>query len=229
MKQDPFKEYLKQLEPSKKEKAAAWNTAIGLQAVDGLTPSKYLIDTAIQNIEGNTRTTAVFLIKYLRMLGFEVTNDLFAEHSWYFRNALVRANYTNINENIYETTSYLEDFFRNLLLNEQKELLNRNLHVKVYIEEEEVYIQEEKVYIHLSELVDKNSINISNKTVLNIRNMYNRFGSDIIFGRSDVMELLGVQASGGTKLIKKMLEMGIIQPVAGYGKGKYRFKNNFSF
>ncbi len=46
--------------------------------------------------EGNTRTTAVFFIKYLRTLGFLVTNDIFAEHAWYFRNALVRANYTNL-------------------------------------------------------------------------------------------------------------------------------------
>ena len=62
--------------------------------------------------EGNTRTTAVFLIKYLRMLGFDAENDLFAEHSWYFRNALVRANYNNIKNGIYETTEFLEMFLR---------------------------------------------------------------------------------------------------------------------
>lgn len=50
--------------------------------------------------EGNTRTTAVFFIKYLRQLGFEADNDMFAEHSWYFRNALVRANYSNIKQDI---------------------------------------------------------------------------------------------------------------------------------
>ena len=75
--------------------------------------------------EGNTRTTAVFLIKYLRMLGFDAENDLFAEHSWYFRNALVRANYNNIKNGIYETTEFLEMFLRNLLLNEKHELHNR--------------------------------------------------------------------------------------------------------
>lgn len=79
--------------------------------------------------EGNTRTTAVFLIKYLRTLGFEVENNLFAEHAWYFRNALVRANYTNIKAGIYETTEYLELFLRNLLLDENYELKNRKLHV----------------------------------------------------------------------------------------------------
>ena len=51
MEQDPFKEYLKETEPDKVSKGYAWSTAIGLQAVDGLKPSKYLIDTAIQNIE----------------------------------------------------------------------------------------------------------------------------------------------------------------------------------
>ena len=79
--------------------------------------------------EGNTRTTAVFFIKYLRMLGFKVENDLFAENSWYFRNALVRANYNNIKAGIYETTDFLERFLRNLLLDEKNELHNRDMHI----------------------------------------------------------------------------------------------------
>lgn len=53
MEQDPFKEYIKETEPEKRDKGYAWHTAIGLQAVDGLRPSKYLIDTAIKNIEGD--------------------------------------------------------------------------------------------------------------------------------------------------------------------------------
>ena len=270
MEKDPFKEYLKESEPDKAYKGYAWSTAIGLQAVDGLKPSQFLIDTAIQNIEGkitikeakhlidsyyeektvqlsdderteeadkvasriaeilsetafsfspneyisihrklfqgiyshagkirdynitkkewvldgasvvygsaselratleydfsqeknfsyrglsmneiirhlaffvsrlwqihifgegNTRTTAVFFIKYLRTLGFSVTNDIFAENAWYFRNALVRANYTNLPKGIHETTEYLEAFLRNLLLDEKNELHNRNLHI----------------------------------------------------------------------------------------------------
>ena len=270
MKIDPFKEYLKESEPDKKNKVYAWRTAIGLQDVDGLKPSQYLIETATQNIEGhitieeaidridsyyeekevhsteserteeadkvatriaqilsetafsftpqeyisihrklfqgiyphagkireynitkkewvldgdtimygsaseleatleydfsrerefsykgltmeeiihhlavfisrlwqihifgegNTRTTAVFFIKYLRTLGFTVTNESFAEHSWYFRNALVRANYTNLPKGIYETTEYLELFLKNLLLNENHPLSNRDLRI----------------------------------------------------------------------------------------------------
>ena len=269
MKTDPFKEYIMQTEPSKRDKGYAWQTAIGLQAVDGLRPSEYLIATAINNIEGridideaqqlldqyyrenpaaqendrteeadkvsariakllsekafsftpnqymaihkdlfrgiykhagqirtynitkkewvldgstvlygpaselraaleydlsqeksftykglsmdetihhlavfvsrlwqihvfaegNTRTTAVFFIKYLRTLGFDVTNDIFAENAWYFRNALVRANYNDLKNGIHETTEFLEMFLRNLLLGEKNELHNRTMHI----------------------------------------------------------------------------------------------------
>lgn len=77
--------------------------------------------------EGNTRTTAVFTIKYLRTLGFAVDNEVFAENSYYFRNALVRANYTNLPKGITETTEYLESFFRNLLYGENNNLQSRYL------------------------------------------------------------------------------------------------------
>lgn len=77
--------------------------------------------------EGNTRTTAVFTMKYLQSFGFEVRNDMFKEHSWYFRNALVRANYNNYPKGIQATDDYLILFFRNLLLDEKNELRNRNL------------------------------------------------------------------------------------------------------
>ena len=75
--------------------------------------------------EGNTRTTAVFIIKYLRSCGFKVNNDLFADNSWYFRNALVRANYRNPSRNIEPDKSFLTLFFRNLILGELNELKNR--------------------------------------------------------------------------------------------------------
>ena len=79
--------------------------------------------------EGNTRTTAVFTIQYLRSIGFDVENDLFAKRSWYFRNALVRANYKNAVKGIDYSPIYLERFFRNLLIGEQWDLRNRYLHV----------------------------------------------------------------------------------------------------
>lgn len=72
--------------------------------------------------EGNTRTTAVFTIKYLRTFGFEVSNDMFAENSWYFRNALVRANYNDYKHNLFSTQEYLNRFFCNLLLGESNVL-----------------------------------------------------------------------------------------------------------
>ena len=79
--------------------------------------------------EGNTRATAVFAIQYLRSMGFDVENELFAKHSWYFRNALVRANYKNAPKGIDYSPVYLERFFRNLLLGEQWDLRNRYLHI----------------------------------------------------------------------------------------------------
>lgn len=79
--------------------------------------------------EGNTRTTAVFSIKYLRNFGFEIDNEAFADNSWYFRNALVRANYTNYTKNITATPIFLEHFFENLLLDGKHELKNRQMHI----------------------------------------------------------------------------------------------------
>ena len=79
--------------------------------------------------EGNTRTTAVFLIKYLKTFGFNVNDDVFADNSWYFRNALVRANYKNYEKNVFEDISYLEKFFYNLLTDSNYELKNRYMHV----------------------------------------------------------------------------------------------------
>ena len=79
--------------------------------------------------EGNTRTTAIFTIQYLRSLGYKVNNEMFAKHSWYFRNALVRANYRNIQKGIDYSPIYLVRFFRNLLLGESWVLKNRYLHI----------------------------------------------------------------------------------------------------
>jgi fido (protein-threonine AMPylation protein) len=83
--------------------------------------------------EGNTRTTAVFIIKYLRSLGFDVTNDIFAENAWYFRNALVRANYSNHKAGIHASQEFLNRFFGNLLLGEKNILRNRDLHMSVTV------------------------------------------------------------------------------------------------
>ncbi len=79
--------------------------------------------------EGNTRTTAVFFIKYLKTLGYDAANESFAGHAWHFRNALVRADYNDLKNGVCETTEYLELFLKNLLLDEENELSSRKLHI----------------------------------------------------------------------------------------------------
>ena len=381
MNKDPFKEYIKQTEPGKRDKGYAWHTAIGLQAVDGLKPSKYLIDTAIKNIkgdisideaqellntyyeenpkadtedrteeadkvavriakilsekafsftpneyisihkklfagiyghagklrdynitkkewvlngatvlygsaselratldydfaeekkfsyknlsmeeiihhlaifisrlwqihvfgEGNTRTTAVFFIKYLRTLGFDVTNDIFAENAWYFRNALVRANYNDLKNGVHETTEYLELFLRNLLLDEKNELHNRTMHisgrfaevdierVKVDIESGEVDIESGEVDIESTKVDIRNKLlsfsdTISEKTINHTVEIFSKCGKENCFGRTIVEEITGLKPSGASKLIKLLVDSEVILPVTGHGKGKYRFQ-----
>lgn len=104
--------------------------------------------------EGNTRTTAVFLIKYLRTFGFDVDDDIFANNSWYFRNALVRANYKNYHKNVFEDISFLEKFFYNLLGNANYELKNRYMHIDYVgdinnVDQIDRYTLEEKAIIDI--------------------------------------------------------------------------------
>ena len=186
--------------------------------------------------EGNTRTTAVFFIKYLRTLGFSATNDIFAENAWYFRNALVRANYTNLQKGIHETTEYLEVFLRNLLLNEKNELQNRNLHISGLLNEEKVDIENKKmdienkkvdiqdVKVHIENVISQRGSNFSVKTTVHIHKLFEMFGFDGVFGRSAVMELLELKGSGASKFLSNLIQADIIEPVSGYGKGKYKFK-----
>ena len=97
--------------------------------------------------EGNTRTTAVFIIKYLRTFGFNIKMQVFADNSWYFRNSLVRANYKNFEKNVFEDITFLEKFFYNLLTGSKHELKNRFAHID--------YTQEEK----------QNEVKASNQTL----------------------------------------------------------------
>ncbi|WP_304302826.1 Fic family protein, partial [Phocaeicola plebeius] len=79
--------------------------------------------------EGNTRTIAVFLMKYLKTFGFKVDNDIFKKHSWYFRNALVRANYNNYTKGVSADAGFLDMFLRNMLFGENNPLSNREMHI----------------------------------------------------------------------------------------------------
>lgn len=176
--------------------------------------------------EGNTRTTAVFFIKYLRSLGYDATNDIFAENAWYFRNALVRANYTNLKLNIHETTTYLERFIRNLLLNENNELKNRYLHVNCTFDSENIAIENENIAIEnkniaIDERIDNIKFNIQTKN--NIKKLYISIGAETIFGRSDISNICEISYSTAGNLISKMLDKQLIAEVKGHGKGKYRF------
>ena len=184
--------------------------------------------------EGNTRTTAVFFIKYLRTLGFDATNDIFAENAWYFRNALVRANYNDLKNGIHETTEYLELFLRNLLLNEKNELHNRSMHIsgmfkevdiegaKVDIESEEVDIENAKVDIR-NRLLSFSDM-ISEKTINHALGLLSKCGKEEYFGRTIVEDITGLKPSGASKLIKLLVDSEVIEPVTGHGNGKYRFQ-----
>lgn len=371
MNQDPFKEYIRESEPNKREKGYAWQTAIGLQAVDGLKTSKYLIDIAIRNIEGdisideansllnsyyeenpkqdpgdrteeadkvsvrivkvlsetgfsftpneyisihkilftgiyrhagktrdynitkkewvldgetvlygnafelrdtleydfseertfsykgllineiiyhlavfvsrlwqihifeegNTRTTAVFFIKYLRTLGFDATNDIFAENAWYFRNALVRANYNDFKIGVHETTEYLELFLQNLLLNEENELHNRVMHIsgkfvippkandesiKANIEMQKV--NDKSIKANIRKQIGKIIPGLSDKTVDHILRIYEAYGTAEAFGRKDIMLLTGLKATRASEVIKLLISAEIIEAVKGHGK-----------
>lgn len=339
---DNFEEYIRQGEPNKVEKAKVWKTAIGLQQVDGLKPSDYLISTAKQNIEGNislievklridsyykqhpvkdtenrteeadkvsariaemlseqtftfspaeylsihrrlfqgiyshagkmrdynitkqewvlngetvlyasavslkdtleydieqekkfsfkglsqqeiiehiahfisylwqihifsegnTRTTAIFLIKYLRKLGFkEVNNDMFAEHSWYFRNSLVRANYEDLSKGIHKTEKYLVHFLSNLLLGTNQSLKNREMHV--------YYIDTVKTEV--------DTVNDTvNDAVLNLIKQNNMITS------SEISQQLKISLSTAKRRIKELKESGKIERIGSDKTGRWK-------
>ena len=172
--------------------------------------------------EGNTRTTAVFFIKYLRTLGFDVTNDIFAENAWYFRNALVRANYNNYISGVRETTEYLERFLGNLLLGEQNELHDRDMHVSGVLGKQDFALKKQDIQIQKQDIEIPDTV--KPKTKAHIEKLIAAFGHKTIFGRTEVMKVLGLTASPASELLKKLLQLGLIEAVTGKGKGKYVFK-----
>ncbi|MBQ6733645.1 MAG: Fic family protein [Lachnospiraceae bacterium] len=179
--------------------------------------------------EGNTRTTAVFLIKYLRSMGFRVNNDVFAKNAWYFRNALVRANYTDLQKGIFEDRSFLEQFLRNLLMGENHELRNRYLHIewdKTTYSNEKRHIKQH-IGRHIQAENDMNKIleetAVSSRTKANIILLREAFGNEKIFGRGDVVEILGITEKPASTLLGKMHTLHLTERITGAGKGKYRF------
>lgn len=171
--------------------------------------------------EGNTRTTAVFFIKYLKRLGFEVTNDIFEENAWYFRNALVRANYNNREKKIVQTTEYLEKFLENLLFSKKNKLQNRKMHISGLLSKnKKANIQNKKANI---EKMKKLLPNMTKKTYNHIFYIYEKMGKDIVFGRSDVSNITKLGPTRASELLMLLLDKKIIKEVKGMGKGKYIF------
>ena len=149
--------------------------------------------------EGNTRTTAVFLIKYLSKLGFNVTNDIFAENSWYFRNALVRANYNNRAKNVTETIYYLELFLRNLLLDEDNILSNREMHI-AYREVEE----------HPRDITDRE------KTIIDL------IQANPQITLTEISEKIDKSLRTVKNAMKTLQEKGIVERIGGKKNGSWR-------
>ena len=145
---------------------------------------------------------------------------------------MVRANYNNLKKGIHETTEYLELFLRNLLLDEKNELHNRSMHISgtfsVYVKAD---IDMSKADIEVSKANIENKLKNVDKVFLSktrehILMLYEEYGFDKVFGRTMVEQVTGLKATRTSELIKIMLDNGIIEPVRGYGKGKYRFKNS---
>ena len=121
---------------------------------------------------------------------------------------------------IHETTEYLELFLRNLLLDEKNELHNRSMHISG-IFDIKVDIEDAKVDIRQKLL--SSSSKVTDKTVNHALNIFLKCGKDVCFGRTMVKDITGLKTSGASKLIKLLVDSNVITPVAGKGKGKYRF------
>lgn len=149
--------------------------------------------------EGNTRTTAVFIIKYLKNFGFNINQEYFASNSWYFRNALVRANYKNFEKNIFEDTSYLEKFFYNLLTDSSYELKNRYAHID--------YKEKSKTESITYSLEEQAIINIIKK--------------DKNINQEEISKLIGKSLRTTKSIMMKMQEKGLIARMNGKRNGEW--------
>ncbi|MGP1475415.1 MAG: Fic family protein [Treponema sp.] len=157
--------------------------------------------------EGNTRTTAVFAIKYLRALGFDAANKPFGENSWYFRNALVRANYTNVQKGVYMNAEYLEKFFRNLMLGEKNEIKNRLCHIRYGDGSQKVTAKvTQKVTVKLS--------NNQNKILEEIK-------KNPFITQYELSELIGITRKAIIQNMKKLQDAGLIERVGSDKSGKW--------
>ena len=180
--------------------------------------------------EGNTRTTAIFTIQYLRSLGYEVNNEMFAKHSWYYRNALVRANYRNINKDIEYSPIYLVRFFRNLLLGESWVLKNRYLHINPTDEwkvqprlatPQVPHTPHQKVDRKGGQKTEKVGRKGGQKTKESILSL---IASDPFVTTNEMSKRLKINRSAISKHIKKLKEDHIIERIGPDKGGKWLIK-----
>ena len=164
--------------------------------------------------EGNTRTTAVFTIQYLRSMGFNVENDLFANHSWYFRNALVRANYNNLKNGIHATTKYLEKFFSNLLMGTDYELKNRYMHVDYIAERNNAESQS------INPIVSKVQ-NETLKCTLEEMAVMRLLSENSMITQKELVAATGKSISTVKRIMSSLQEKGYIRRVNGKRYGKW--------
>lgn len=175
--------------------------------------------------EGNTRTTAVFTIKYLRSLGFNADNDIFAQNSWYFRNALVRANYKNARKEIDENPEYLEKFFRNILMHEQNELKNRYCH----IDYKTVFakIANNSVNDTVNNSVNNNlnnSVKYNVKLSENQKQIIALIKKNPFVTQQELAGILGITAANVNINMKKLQNKGIIERIGADKNGSWKVK-----
>ena len=155
--------------------------------------------------EGNTRTTAVFIIKYLRTFGFNINDDVFAENSWYFRNSLVRANYKNFEKNVFEDTIFLERFFYNLLTKSNYELKNRYTHID--------YIQSAN-----DEEVNENNCTLEEQAIINI------LKANPNIKQEEIAEQINKSLRTVKTRMMEMQENGMIERKNGKRNGEWKVK-----
>lgn len=155
--------------------------------------------------EGNTRTTAVFIIKYLRTFGFNINDDVFAENSWYFRNSLVRANYKNFEKNVFEDTIFLERFFYNLLTKSNYELKNRYTHID--------YIQSAN-----DEDVNENNCTLEEQAIINI------LKANPNIKQEEIAEQINKSLRTVKTRMMEMQEKGMIERKNGKKNGEWEIK-----
>lgn len=162
--------------------------------------------------EGNTRSTAVFVIKYLKTFGFAVSNETFAENSWYFRNALVRANYNDLQNGVYATTEFLELFFENLLMNAGHELKNRYMHIDF---ENESATQSANKNVSKCQN-DTLELSLEELAIINILN------NNPAVTQKQISELTGKSERTIKRRTVEMQEKGLITRENGRQKGKWK-------